>query len=108
HGGGLEVRVGFFMDRSPEMVIGMPAIVKPRAAYVPLDPAHPPERLAFMVRDAQMSIVLTQPQLTNRLPAGHTTTICLGSDWSIFEHESAENLSTEVTAENLAYSMLPP
>ena len=105
HGVGPDVLVGLCMERSPEMVIGMLAILKAGGAYVPLDPAHPPERLAFMVRDAQMSIVLTQPQLTNRLPAGHTTTICLGSDWSIFEHESAENLSTEVTAENLAYVM---
>src|SRR5947208_12823196 len=91
------------MERSEEMVIGMLAILKAGGAYVPLDPAHPPERLALMVRDAQMSIVLTQPQLTNSLPAGHTTTISLGSDWSIFEHESAENLSTAVTAENPAY-----
>ena len=105
HGVGPDVLVGLCMERSPEMVIGMLAILKAGGAYVPLDPAHPPERLAFMVRDAQMSIVLTQPQLTNSLPAGHTTTICLGSDWSIFEHESAENLSTEVTAENLAYVM---
>src|SRR5947199_3401067 len=105
HGVGPDVLVGLCMERSPEMVIGMLAILKAGAAYVPLDPAHPAERLAFMVRDAQMSIVLTQPQLTNRLPVGHTTPICLGSDWSILEHESSENLSTEVTAENLAYVM---
>ena len=52
-------RVGVCVRRSPEMVIAMLAILKAGAAYVPLDTNHPPERLAFMLRDASVSLVLT-------------------------------------------------
>ena len=55
-----EVLVGLCIDRSLDMVIAMLGILKAGAAYVPLDPAYPMERLAFMVEDAGLSIVVTQ------------------------------------------------
>jgi amino acid adenylation domain-containing protein len=97
--------VGLAMERSEEMVVGMLGIFKAGGAYVPLDPTYPSERLAFMVDDAKMPVLLTQPHLVNRIPAGQAKVVCLSSDWQMFAEESKENLSSKVTAENLAYVM---
>jgi non-ribosomal peptide synthetase component F len=48
------------MERSLEMVVGLLGVLKAGAAYVPLDPAYPKERLAFMVEDAQVGVLLTR------------------------------------------------
>ncbi|MES2940790.1 MAG: amino acid adenylation domain-containing protein [Pseudomonadota bacterium] len=58
-----DVLVGICVERSLEMVIGLLGILKAGGAYVPLDPDYPPERLAFMVADAQPRLVLTQERL---------------------------------------------
>jgi amino acid adenylation domain-containing protein len=58
-GAGPEARVGICTDRSPDMVIGLLGILKAGAAYVPLDPAYPAERLAFMIEDAQVAVLIT-------------------------------------------------
>jgi amino acid adenylation domain-containing protein len=55
--------VGICVERSLEMVIGLLGILKAGGAYVPLDPAYPRERLAFMLEDAQVSVLLTQAKL---------------------------------------------
>jgi len=59
-GVGPEVLVGICIERSLEMVVGVLSILKAGGAYVPLDPAYPPERLNFMLSDAQVSLLLTQ------------------------------------------------
>ncbi|MCA1992517.1 MAG: condensation domain-containing protein, partial [Coleofasciculus sp. S288] len=56
---GAEVLVGLCVERSVEMVVGMLGILKTGGAYVPLDPSYPPERLSFMLEDAQVSVLLT-------------------------------------------------
>ncbi|MBE9212888.1 amino acid adenylation domain-containing protein [Plectonema cf. radiosum LEGE 06105] len=60
-----EVRVGICIQRSPAIIIAMLAVHKAGGAYVPLDPAYPLERLAFMVEDAQISLLLTHNQTTD-------------------------------------------
>lgn len=65
---GPEVIVGLCIERSPEMLVGMLAILKAGGAYLPLDPGYPPQRLAFMIQDAGATIVLTRPELLERLP----------------------------------------
>ena len=67
-GAGPETVVASFVERSPEMVIGLVGILKAGAAYLPLDPDYPRERLAFMLEDANVQIVLTQSRLLERLP----------------------------------------
>jgi amino acid adenylation domain-containing protein len=62
-----EVRVGLCCDRSPEWVIGMFAILKAGGAYVPVDPQSPSARLKWMLRDAQVAIVLTQQFWVSKL-----------------------------------------
>jgi aspartate racemase len=60
--------VGICVERSLEMIVGLLGILKAGGAYVPLDPSYPQERLAFMLKDAQVPILLTQQRLVCRLP----------------------------------------
>lgn len=101
-GVGEDVLVGLCGDRL-DMVIGMLGILKAGGAYVPLDPSYPPERLSFMLADAQISIILTQEQYLNRLERQNIPLICLDKDWEAISQESAENPQSNVTANNLAY-----
>ncbi|MEG4292485.1 amino acid adenylation domain-containing protein [Microcoleus sp. C2C3] len=98
-----DVLVGICMERSLEMVIGILAIIKAGGAYVPLDPTYPKERLAFMLADAQVSVLLVQPHLVQELPPHQAQVVCINSDYQEFAAYSPENPTSEVTAENLAY-----
>ncbi|KYC42720.1 non-ribosomal peptide synthetase [Scytonema hofmannii PCC 7110] len=98
-----EVRVGICVARSLLMVIGILAILKAGGVYVPLDPAYPSERLAFMLKDAQAPILLTQTHLRDRLPIQNQTVVNLDSDWEIIAQYKEDNLSSDVNPENLAY-----
>ncbi|HEV8455949.1 MAG TPA: amino acid adenylation domain-containing protein, partial [Gemmatimonadales bacterium] len=68
-GVGADVLVGLYLPRSLEMVIGALGILKAGGAYVPMDPTYPPERLAFMLDDAQAPVLITSSHLAQRLPA---------------------------------------
>ncbi|HEX8244952.1 MAG TPA: AMP-binding protein, partial [Longimicrobium sp.] len=69
-GVGLEARVALCLERSPELVVAMLGTLKAGAAYVPLDPDYPAERLAFLLRDSGAGVVATTGALAGRLPAG--------------------------------------
>ena len=71
-GVGADVRVGLCVDRSPEMAVGILGILKAGGAYVPLDPSYPADRLAFMIEDAKLALLLTQEHLRDRLPSRAT------------------------------------
>ncbi len=98
-----EVLVGICVERSIEMVVGLLGILKAGAAYVPLDPAYPPEGLAYMVSDAEISVLLTQNKWTSQLPEHQAQVICLDSDWEKIALYSQENPTETNTGENLAY-----
>ncbi|BAY37781.1 amino acid adenylation domain-containing protein [Nostoc sp. NIES-2111] len=68
-----DVLVGICVERSLEMLVGVLGILKAGGAYLPLDPEYPTERLAFMLEDAQVSVLLTQQSLLNRLPQWQKT-----------------------------------
>ncbi|HET6232766.1 MAG TPA: amino acid adenylation domain-containing protein, partial [Longimicrobiaceae bacterium] len=74
-GVGAETRVGLSMERGPELVVALVAILKAGGAYVPLDPAYPAERLAFMLRDAGVSLVLATRDLAAQLPLDGIETV---------------------------------
>ncbi|WP_148057494.1 AMP-binding protein, partial [Pseudomonas brassicacearum] len=67
-GAGPEVVIGVALERSVEMVVALLAVMKSASAYVPLDIDYPPERLAFMIEDSAMALLLTHTQVQERLP----------------------------------------
>jgi amino acid adenylation domain-containing protein len=74
-GAGPEHLVAIAMPRSPEMIVALLAVLKSGAAYVPVDPDHPPDRIAFMLTDTQAAIVLTTSGLAGSLPGAATPVI---------------------------------
>jgi aspartate racemase len=102
-GVGPEVLVGLCIERSLEMVVALLGILKAGGAYVPLDPTYPKERLAFMLKDTQAPVLLTQQQLTDSLPEHGVRVVCLDRDWKIIAREKEDNLVSTITANNLAY-----
>jgi amino acid adenylation domain-containing protein/thioester reductase-like protein len=95
--------VGLCVERSPAMMIGLLGILKAGGAYLPLDPTYPPERLAFMLADAQVPILLTTQTLTANLPPQSTEVIYLDADWNRIAQESEQNPDNRVDVKNLAY-----
>jgi len=102
-GVGPEVLVGISVERSLEMVVGLLGILKAGGVYVPLDPAYPQDRLAFMLQDAQVSVLLTQQRLVENLPEHTARMICLDTDWKTIAQQSDKNLVSGVASEHLAY-----
>lgn len=102
---GPEVLVGICMERDLEMVVALLAILKAGGAYVPLDPAYPQERLAMLVEDANVAILLTQSRLVSQLPSTQAQVVCLDSIWETIAQGSEDRLSVHVQPENLAYVM---
>ena len=111
-GVGPEARVAICMERSLEMIVGLLAILKAGGAYVPFDPDSPKERLAYMLGDAGVSVLLTTQRLGAQNgdpgPAASTrrlTVVRLDTDWDTIARESGENPVSGATGDNLAYIM---
>lgn len=97
-----EMRVGVCIERSPLTIVSILAIFKAGGVYVPLDPTYPQERLAFMIEDARLSVLLIQQSLDIE-PGQRTTVVCLDREWEIIARHSDTNLNQVVTPDNLAY-----
>jgi len=98
-----EVLVGICMERSLEMMIGLLGILKAGGAYVPLDPTYPTERLAYILSDSGVSVLLTQQRLVDKLPKHEAQIVCLDTQWQNISQYSEENIACSVNADNLAY-----
>ena len=104
-GAGPDVLVGVFMERSLDLGVALLAILKAGAAYLPLDPAYPPDRIAFMLRDAAAPVLLTQETLLPSLPEATCTVLCLDRDadrWAGLSDSDPEPLASPA---NLAYAI---
>ncbi|MGH2480051.1 MAG: amino acid adenylation domain-containing protein, partial [Ktedonobacteraceae bacterium] len=99
---GPEALVGLCLPRSFDLVIGLLAILKAGAAYVPLDPAYPRERLAFTVQDAHLALILTTSELADQLALPADLALCLDLP-ELAQAESSANLAREMSNEHLAY-----
>jgi amino acid adenylation domain-containing protein len=97
------VRVGLYVQRSVEMVVGLLGILKAGGAYVPMDPMYPKERLRFMLDDAQASVLLTQQRLIAELPKSDASLVCLDADWKEISNTPAETPESGVKPKALAY-----
>ena len=95
--------VGVSMARSVDMIVGILAVLKTGAAYVPLDPAYPRQRLEFMLADSQASVVLTQSEVEANLSAYEGHLIRLDRDWPRIVGQSTANLEVTIKADDPAY-----
>ncbi|RUT04337.1 hypothetical protein DSM106972_045650 [Dulcicalothrix desertica PCC 7102] len=102
-GVGAEVLVGICIERSLDMIVALLGILKAGGVYVPLDPAYPHARLAFMLEDAQVSVLLTQQNLLANLPKHQAKLVCLDTEWEKIVQENTCNPIHCTTTENLAY-----
>jgi amino acid adenylation domain-containing protein len=102
-GAGPDVLIGICMYRSLEMIIGILGTLKAGAAYVPLDPAYPQKRLASMIEDVDLGVLLTTHDMRAVLPESKVRQVCLDSDWPQVAGESGDNLPVAASVRNLCY-----
>jgi amino acid adenylation domain-containing protein len=106
-GVGPETVVGVCIERSLEMVVALLGILKAGGAYVPLDPRYPKERLAFMVEDAQVSVIVTQEKFLESVQPSAVSRqrsyVRIDRDWPVIQNKSTENPQVGVDSGNLAY-----
>jgi amino acid adenylation domain-containing protein len=98
-GAAREVPVGICLERGTDMVVAVLAVHKAGAAYVPLDPANPADRIRAIVDDTGLPIVITQGQAAHRLPSGDWQTVRVGDT----SGHSTDNPGIPVDAQQLAY-----
>ncbi|HEX7239391.1 MAG TPA: non-ribosomal peptide synthase/polyketide synthase, partial [Longimicrobiaceae bacterium] len=80
-GVGPETRVGVCLERGPALLVGLLGVLRAGGAYVPLDPSYPRERLAYMLDDARVPVLLTEAGLASTLPEHRAETVLLdGAD----------------------------
>jgi amino acid adenylation domain-containing protein len=103
HGIGPEKVVAICLARTPELIVALLAILKAGGAYLPIDRDLPQERQAFMLRDSQPALLLTESAFLHSLPATDVPFFVLDAETARIAKESDENLPAQITGENLAY-----
>jgi amino acid adenylation domain-containing protein len=102
-GVGRESLVGLYLKRSPAFVMAALAVLKAGAAYLPLDPESPVERISGMMRDAGISALMSSAGLSDRLPSGPWRVVDAGQDAADIARQSSEAPENEVQPGDLAY-----
>ena len=102
-GAGPETLVALCLERAPALVVGALGVLKSGAAYMPLDPTYPSERLAFMLNDSQAPILVTRRSLAGRLPAGRWQFVDLEADAELIARYPVDPPEADLKLGNLAY-----
>jgi amino acid adenylation domain-containing protein/non-ribosomal peptide synthase protein (TIGR01720 family) len=102
-GAGPETFVGLSVERSVNMIVGLLGILKAGAAYVPLDLVTAKERMAFMIQDTGIQLILTGQHLLPDVYGQASRVVCLDSDWDIIARHPADNQPSSATASSPAY-----
>ncbi len=102
-GVGPEILVGVCLDRSPEMLVAILAVLKAGGAYLPVDPAFPKDRQAFMLEDARAPVLLTNSKLSAAMPPHSAVEVCIDTEWDSIEVHFHENPDRLNAPDNLAY-----
>ncbi len=98
-----ETLVGICVDRSLAMIVGLLGILKAGGAYVPIDPAYPPQRIADILADTGLGILLTPPKFSAQLADDAGKIICLDPDSPVIGQYSTANPIGDVQLHHLAY-----
>jgi amino acid adenylation domain-containing protein len=102
-GVGLETLVGICLERSPEMVVAALAVLKAGAAYVPLDPDYPVERLRFMLADARVPVLISRREISDRIGSGPWQSVEVQRDSNLIAQHPASAPAAVASGRNLAY-----
>lgn len=102
-GVGPDVLVGVCVERSTEMLVTALAVMKAGGGYVPMDPSYPKERLALMLEDSKVPVLVTQRRLVPHLPDHAGQTVLVDADWATIATVDRANLEPLATPDNLAY-----
>ena len=108
HGAAPEQLVAVCAERSTEMVVALLAVLKSGAAYVPLDPNYPEDRLARMLEASAPRVLLVQRRLRHRLPPVTAAVVELDGDMEAIRRENPANLNAadiDLHPDNLAYAI---
>jgi amino acid adenylation domain-containing protein len=100
---GPEKLVGVYMERSIELIVGLLGVLKAQGAFLPLDPSYPSNRLAFMLKEADVALVLTQQRYLDALPAQGVQAFCLDTQWGTLESHPGEKITGCSNPFTLAY-----
>ncbi|HLL45674.1 MAG TPA: condensation domain-containing protein, partial [Longimicrobiaceae bacterium] len=100
---GPETRVGICAERSVELVVALLSVLRAGGAYVPLDSSYPAERLAYMLEDSGVPVLLTQERLLERLPAHRAQVVCLDRDADLPASGSGQVPALQADPDSLAY-----
>ncbi|MFN7945817.1 MAG: amino acid adenylation domain-containing protein [Blastocatellia bacterium] len=100
-----ESLVGVCLERSPELIVALLAVLKAGGAYLPLDPHYPADRLTFMLADSQAGIVITQSDLKSAVShlQSEIELLCLDTDWPLIAQHPTDDVIAEVQPEQAAY-----
>jgi natural product biosynthesis luciferase-like monooxygenase protein len=102
-GVGPGVLVGVCLERTLELPVALLAVLKAGGAYVPLDPAYPAERLALVVEDAGIAVLVTQQDLVARLPAHAARVVRVDADAAEIARQPDAAYDGGARASDLAY-----
>lgn len=94
---------GVCVRRSPAMIAAMLGIWKAGAAYVPLDPQYPEERLKLMLADSGAKVVITEEGLRSKVKASAAAIVFIDKDWDKFTQMKSGKINVEVNSEQMAY-----
>ena len=95
--------VGIYMERSVDLVVSLLAVMKTGAAYVPMDPTYPAERIAYMLSDTDLPLVLTQSSLRRNIPDCGPTIIALDEIWDTVSATHNDGPFDRATIDGLTY-----
>ena len=102
---GAKKLVAVCLDRSFDVVVALLACGKAGAAYVPVDPEYPPDRIALILEDTKARLVLTHSVQEKRLPLSDSVAICLDQEWSTISQRPAHDLDLVFSPDALIYTV---
>jgi len=100
---GPESLVGISINRSPETLVAILGVLKAGAAFVPLDPTYPAERIAYMIEDARLSLIVTLSAMRDAFDPDEIRCVCLDTDAEEIANQPATNPEISISPRNTAY-----
>ncbi|MET7869446.1 non-ribosomal peptide synthetase [Streptomyces cyaneofuscatus] len=100
-----DVRVGLYLEQSPELLVAMLAVLKAGGAFVPIDPAYPPARVSSMIESASCAVLISSSELAALLSGSDRSpqTILVDREATALASRPQHNLSSSATPDNLCY-----